>query len=174
MTRSRTMITAAVVLLAATAGCMTPGAPQAERSGMDHYARILHMAAHNGDAHDAEFAIRTGADPNARDRTGRTPLHRAAARNALDVAELLLEFGAEPDARDRSGRTPLDHAGRAGAHFMVLLLLRHGARVMDPDALSALKSAPIREEDLELAEAVRSAILERLERDGANQPSRPR
>jgi uncharacterized protein len=51
--------------------------------------------------------IAAGANPNAKDIDGVTPLHLAAfARNA-ENAHLLLEAGADPKAKDKAGRDVL-------------------------------------------------------------------
>ncbi|HEX4145625.1 MAG TPA: SMI1/KNR4 family protein [Pirellulales bacterium] len=47
-----------------------------------------------------------GADPNARDAQGRTPLHHAAT-HSLDSTKLLLAAGADVKTRDREGRSVL-------------------------------------------------------------------
>ncbi|HEX4145627.1 MAG TPA: SMI1/KNR4 family protein [Pirellulales bacterium] len=47
-----------------------------------------------------------GADPNARDAQGRTPLHHAAT-HSLDSTKLLLAAGADVKARDREGKSVL-------------------------------------------------------------------
>ena len=67
-----------------------------------------------------------GADIEAQDEHGETPLHRAAAASyeAAGVTALL-DAGADIEARDRWGRTPLHHTAGAGwystAVFTVLL-----------------------------------------------------
>ena len=49
-----------------------------------------------------------GADPNARDKEGVTPLHRAAANCRYALAQLLIQHGADASARNNEGKTPLD------------------------------------------------------------------
>lgn len=44
------------------------------------------------------------ADPNARDKMGRTPLHSAADRSN-EIVKMLLAAGADPKARDNNGRS---------------------------------------------------------------------
>ena len=52
-----------------------------------------------------------GANLEAEDPAGNTPLHLAAwFNNSPAVIEALLEAGADRDARDRFGRTPWDYA----------------------------------------------------------------
>jgi len=50
--------------------------------------------------------LEKGADPNARDVQGRTPLHHAAT-HSLDSTKLLLAVGADAKARDREGKSVL-------------------------------------------------------------------
>lgn len=66
--------------------------------------------------------LRAGADPNAAQVRGHTPLHQAANRGLHDVVELLLMTGADPTARADNGATPADLA-RAAGHQDVLHLL---------------------------------------------------
>lgn len=61
-------------------------------------------------AADVSRCLRAGANVNARDAGGLTPLHFAAAKNKTAVVDALLKAGADAGARDRIGRTPFDFA----------------------------------------------------------------
>ena len=70
-----------------------------------------------------------GAEVNARDAHGVTPLHQAAAINSIDILALLLEYDAGVDAQDDSGATPLHFAALANATATAAILLEVGADV---------------------------------------------
>ena len=60
------------------------------------------------DARLVATLLRYGADPNARDALGETPLHHALEACDAASARLLARAGADPRARDAAGRTPRD------------------------------------------------------------------
>jgi ankyrin repeat protein len=63
--------------------------------------------------------IRSGADPNACDMSGVTPLHRAVRTRCAAAVRALLDGGADPRRTNGNGSTPLDLAirntGRSGS-----------------------------------------------------------
>ena len=64
-----------------------------------------------------------GADANATNRDGRTPLMQAAEHGRGDVVSVLLAHGVDIDAVDRYGNTAIKLAERAG-HSLVVKILR--------------------------------------------------
>ena len=90
-----------------------------------------------------------GADLEARDANGWTPLHLAASSGRAKVVNLLLDRGADIDARDANGCTPLHDAASSERAKVVNLLLDRGA---DIDARDANGCTPL----------YRAAILERV------------
>ncbi|MBN2497755.1 MAG: ankyrin repeat domain-containing protein [Deltaproteobacteria bacterium] len=72
--------------------------------------------------------VKAGADPNARDRWGRTPLHWFAVDGHCETVEVLIDAGADPDAQDEDGMTPLHRVAMQG-HGCTSTLLRKGADV---------------------------------------------
>lgn len=110
---------AASVLLAA-------GADAAKRSRNPLENQPLHaVAAGNAPLALVRALLAHGADVNAHQRGGFTPLHGAAQNGNLALVRLLLDAGADSDARSDDGKTARDFAAEAG----------HGAVVRTLDLL---------------------------------------
>jgi hypothetical protein len=100
---------------------------------------LLHDAALVGEAELAAVLIRSGADPDAREAGGHTPLYRASTG---DVARVLLAAGATADvASGPTGGTALHQAARRGCVSVAQALLDHGATI---DARDAEEQTPLR------------------------------
>jgi ankyrin repeat protein len=57
-----------------------------------------------------QFLIESGADKEAKDNAGWTPLHLAAAMEHLEIVKFLVESGSNKDAKDDEDKTPLQWA----------------------------------------------------------------
>jgi ankyrin repeat protein len=88
-------------------------------------------AAENGDLIKVQTLLENGANPNAKDNAGRTPLHIAALWGRVEIVKLLLERDVNPNAKDNYGDTPLHIAALWGHVEIVKILLERGA---DPNA----------------------------------------
>ncbi len=67
----------------------------------------LESATGLNDTGDIESLLDQGADPNARNPQGESPLHIAASMSFPKAVTLLLDHGSDIDARDDDNRTPL-------------------------------------------------------------------
>jgi hypothetical protein len=82
------------------------GANVNANDGVKH-CTALHMAARRGNLEIAEALLDCGADINARDSLGDTPLRRSVNCGRLEVASLLLARGADVHSTGSKGLTPL-------------------------------------------------------------------
>lgn len=114
----------------ATEGAAATAADAINGSGVKNPvdAQLFRSVAAN-DAGAAAALIEQGADVNAVDVLGRTPLYTAAFYKRPDLGKLLLAHGAKVDVRDTTGLTPLHAAVLAGSADMITLLIGAGADV---------------------------------------------
>jgi ankyrin repeat protein len=77
----------------------------------------------------AELLLAKGANVNARNRYGETPLHLAIMHSTKDMVELLLANRADVNAKDIFGNTPLHNAACKGDKDIVELLLKYKADI---------------------------------------------
>jgi len=94
------------------------------------------------DTDDVSRCLKDGANVNARDKHGETPLHHAAAHTKMPtVVTALIQAGAKINARSESGITPLH---RAAAHTkmptVVTALVQAGAKI---NARSEMRLTPL-------------------------------
>ncbi len=96
----------------------------------DDLDRVSYLSAH-------------GADVNARDGEGYTPLISATRSGFLDAATFLAAHKADPNLNDLSGWTPLMWAAWGDDPGLVKMLLSHGAKLdaTDKDGLTPLAIA---------------------------------
>ncbi|KAE8669615.1 ADP-ribosylation factor GTPase-activating protein AGD1 [Hibiscus syriacus] len=71
---------------------------------------LLHLACEAADIGMLELLLQYGANINAADSRGQTPLHRCILRGKAAFAKLLLTRGADPCALNKEGKTPLELA----------------------------------------------------------------
>lgn len=126
-----------------------------------------HDAARADEVERIKVLLKAGADVNARDKYGKTPLYLAMAGGRTPaVVEVLLDAGADPDSRDEKGRTPLHYAGPGKTPGVVAALVRAGA---DPNARTAGGMTPLHTAALHTRTP---GVLEALLDAGANPAAR--
>jgi len=91
-------------------------------------------AARTLDTGEVRKLLGQGADPNAKDKNGRTPLMEAASGGYTDSVRVLLESGADVKATDLVGRTALFWAACSGRTDALRTLVAKGAKVNAKDS----------------------------------------
>jgi ankyrin repeat protein len=89
----------------------------------------LLAASEQGDVAQVLELVRSGANINARDTYGVTPLHTAVCHGHAEVVQALVEHGAMVNAIEHNGCTPLHAAAARGFYEIARFLLLHGANV---------------------------------------------
>jgi len=121
-----------LALLATASGIASPQAPARIADKTSAAAAPseprLHKAARTGDLVLLQSELKRGADPNLRDRSGRTPLIYAADQGHLDAARALLKAGADPNLLARGWGSALETAERNGHNDIAAMLRKAGAR----------------------------------------------
>lgn len=93
----------------------------------------LHVVVHDSKLNTvnnlAELLLAKGANPNARNNNGDTPLHLAASANSFTLVKLLVSKGADVNAKGQYGSTALHSAAFYGNKEMAEFLISKGANV---------------------------------------------
>jgi hypothetical protein len=125
---------------------LTQASQDAARAARD---AALHQSARTGDLNSLRSTLQQGADPNARDASGRTALIDAVAGGQIEAARVLIDSGAKVNITSSEGRTPLIEAAAQGHLEIAQLLISSGA-------------------DLNLTQRGSGTALEAAERRGHN------
>jgi ankyrin repeat protein len=91
----------------------------------------LLVAASHDDVAQVRQLLKTGADPNVRNKLDATPLLEAAFHSNPEIIKALLDAGADPNAAGADGQTPLMLVARGTNVAAAKMLLDRGA---DPKA----------------------------------------
>ena len=109
--------------------------------GNGTWTTLLHLVAFKHQTEVAALLIASGADVNAVDGQGTTPIYMPVVEGDKAMVKLLLEKGADPNARERNrGDTLLHAAAVAGRLDVAELLIAHGA---DATAKNAVGVPPL-------------------------------
>jgi ankyrin repeat protein len=106
-------------------------------------ALMYAIVAEDAEPRMIEYLVQHGADVNAVEKGGWTPLHFAARDHKVEIATILLSHGATIDSVDAYGNTPLSRclsSAYPDKLAMVDFLLAHGT---DPRRKNYYDSSPV-------------------------------
>nr|QBK91795.1 MAG: ankyrin repeat protein [Pithovirus LCPAC304] len=86
-----------------------------------------HIHNDKGTLRSIEFLVKNGADVNATDEQGCSPLSQSVLAGNFDLVQLFVENGADLDSKDEDGDTALDCACSNNDFKIATYLLHHGA-----------------------------------------------
>jgi ankyrin repeat protein len=104
--------------------------PDADTKAKDAYLdTVTYGEIDHSNCELAALLLARGADPNAVNQRGYTPLHLASdwAGDDPEMIHLLIAWGADIEARSAAGDTPLLLTASGGRHPAMVALLEHGA-----------------------------------------------
>ncbi|GAB5517205.1 MAG: hypothetical protein Rhob2KO_49300 [Rhodopirellula baltica] len=110
----------------------------------------------------ANMLLENGANPDAVDARGDTPLHLAAKVNSLSIIKLLLRHNADASITNKQLYTPIHDAAAAGNTEVAKLLLDHERAIKPQHESAELARRVLRVADLHGQDETRLALAERL------------
>jgi len=119
-----------------------PGSVIVNTKDQDNGETALHIVTKRRDAPWMGFLLQNGADPNARDRDGNTPVLLAASTSFADGVRVMIAGKANLDAANNRGETALIKAVLVRDAPSARLLLEYGA---DPDRTDNLTGQSARD-----------------------------
>lgn len=131
----------------------------------------LHIVTARRDLTWMGFLLQRGANPNARDKNGVTPLMLATNLRFVDGVETLLSRKAQVDATNNSGETALIRAVQLRDLALVRLLLKNGANPDKQDTIAGQSARDYANGDFrnpQILEAITASDKDR--KAGANSP----
>lgn len=109
--------------------------PRLARANVPNVGTPLQWATMGNSPSVVKFLLSKGANPNATDGVGYTPLEWAGYNaDGVTVANILLSAGAKVNVQDKGGNTPLHHAAFFGRPNLVKLLLERGANLRESNS----------------------------------------
>ena len=98
-----------------------------KHANADGYTSLHHSCRHSDDIEVTKALLARGADKDAKEVLGYTPLMIATFNRHHKVAKFLIDQGADLNAQARNGECALHHAIMAGDHPTARYLLERGA-----------------------------------------------
>jgi hypothetical protein len=149
-------------------GALLEGLPGI-KVGQECLDKALFLAVQNGKTTVAWMLLRSGANIEARNAHGDTPLWSACRENFTATARMLVSHGANVNVRDLNGQTPLMAAAHYGSIDVVKDLIGKGA---DTSAISKTGATALsmaeKDGHAEIAKLLKSYMLAQ---DGRDTPS---
>jgi ankyrin repeat protein len=118
-----------IIVLALPRRCKLPIVHRSKKESMDSIDRELFEASKENNVSEVSRLLSVGADVNAKDHCGYTPLHKACSKGRLQAVIELLEYGADIDATNNAAWTALHCACYNGHVAVGNELLSRGANI---------------------------------------------
>jgi len=117
--------------------CIASSNAYADKASQEKLDGSLMSQCGYGNAEEVAELLKQGANPNATNKYGHSPLRQASRKGSLKVMQLLIDNGADVHAKPKDGRSMIAEAASSWEPKAVAMLLKSGAK---PDA-EALKIA---------------------------------
>lgn len=131
----------------ATSLMAQPGSTLANARDYDSGDTALHIVTRRRDTAWMGLMLGKGANPNAKDKAGNTPLIIAAELGFVDGVQLLLSRGANPNLPNAQGETPLIKAVQLRDASSARLLLAGGANPDLSDSIAGYSARDYAQQD---------------------------